>query len=234
MIDENSLKEAFLKIKEDILFLQQELIILKQEIAEINHQLGYLLNKVISTTEPQHPTHFPTHNFKNYGLNQQYFHSSIGNEGVPTDRQQTDNGHKVELKRTFKISSSEQGKLMEGTESQQVPSLSIVMNALKQNLGEKFKKLTKQEFLIFSIIYTLDEELGKVTYADISQRTNLTESSIRDYVGRLIHKGIPILKEKVNNKTVVLKIPKELKEIATLDKLSKLNEYQNQNQRYKI
>ena len=69
------------------------------------------------------------------------------------------------------------------------------------------------------------EETGfEVDYKSVSQRLNLTESSIRDYVGKLIKKGISIDKSKVNNKQVLLSIPPSLKKITPLSTILKLRD----------
>ena len=70
------------------------------------------------------------------------------------------------------------------------------------NIRLKFKRLTEQELLVFSKLYQLDEEMGHSDYKTLSQKLNLTESSIRDYIGRLIKKGIPVVKNKINNKNI--------------------------------
>jgi len=199
MFDGKKFKEAFAKIREDMLFLSQELVAVKEEIQELRQ----ILDSNTYPTHPQNPTHNPTHDLPNYELIQQNFHSSIGNEGVPTNRQQTDNRHSNTLKRTSEITS--------------------FLSSLKQDLKEKFRKLTRQEFLIFSVLYTLEEELRNVTYKDIAQRAGLAESSVRDYILKIEHKGIPIIRERINNKMVLLKIPREFREIATLDSMRDLN-----------
>lgn len=257
MIDEFKIKESFKKIKEDVFFLQQELVILKQEINQKFDEIKEILQKNMqdnafnnkinrpdtSLAQDRHSTHNPAHNLVNYALKQQNFHSSIGNEGVPADRQQTDNRQINGLKQTFDSQNKERPGLTSDfpLSSQSSPSssnrtsspdsfkfssplsISNLLNNLKKDLGEKFKRLTKKEFLIFSVLYTLEEETGKVTYSDIAKRTGLTESSIRDYISRLVNKKIPIIKEKINNKLVILRISKELKDLATLDKLSRLH-----------
>jgi hypothetical protein len=52
----------------------------------------------------------------------------------------------------------------------------------------------------------------------------LSESSIRDYIGKIQKKGLPITKEKLNNKKIMLHIASELTKIASLDTLLKLRE----------
>ena len=90
------------------------------------------------------------------------------------------------------------------------------LDNIKKEIRQKFKKLTEQEWLIFSTIYQLDEEKGESNYREIADKLNLTESSIRDYVARLIKKGIPVEKTKLNNKNIQLKISSNLKRIASL------------------
>jgi len=96
------------------------------------------------------------------------------------------------------------------------------MESLKTDLKNKFESLTKQEFYIFSVLYTFDKTQNNVTYQHLAEKTGLTASSIRDYIQRIIKKGIPIAKDKLNNKLTVLKISPELRNLATLDNLMRL------------
>lgn len=219
MIDENKVRESFAKIRNDMFFLSQEIMILRQEINEIRQ----ILKSSTYPAQDRHTTHIPAHNLTNYALNQPKLEVSRGNEGVPADRQHIDNRHIIPLKRTSERPHRDQERLQYSKEySREFSEISTLIHNLKQDLGKKFKKLTQKEFLIFSTLYTLEEELKNVTYNDLAQHTDLTESSIRDYISRLIHKGIPIIKQKLNNKLTILRIPKELKDLATLDKLSRL------------
>jgi len=135
--------------------------------------------------------------------------SSTGNDGVPTDRQtdrQTDNTYPTH----------------QHIPENDMQPITDLVNSLKIDLKRKFKSLTKQEFHIFSILFTVDKTQEYVTYKDLAARIGLTESSVRDYIIRIMKKGIPIIKEKLNNKTTILKIPADLKNIATLESLLKL------------
>jgi len=98
------------------------------------------------------------------------------------------------------------------------------LDSIKKDLRIKFKRLTEQEFLVFSTMYQLDEETGHSTYKSLSEKLNLTESSIRDYLGKIIKKGIPVEKIKINNKMVQLNISSNLKKLATLSTLLQLRE----------
>ena len=50
----------------------------------------------------------------------------------------------------------------------------------------------------------------------------LSESSIRDYINRLIKKGIPIQKIKQNNKIILLRVSEDLKNVVTLATIQNL------------
>lgn len=234
---------SFQKMKKDVLNLQQEITIIKQEIQEINDNFNALLSQFKQVlhsnkhpTQVQHIKHTPTHILPKKAINPQYFHSSIGNRGVPTDSQQTVNRQSNTINRTYPIPENSQYKSTNLKERREIsigfsdqfqsqfniPQLSNIVSNMKQELQDKFKKLTKQEFYVFSVLYALEEEKGQVTYRDIAARTNLAESSVRDYISKLEYKGIPVVKERINNKLVLLKISPELRNIATLDSLSKL------------
>lgn len=232
---EEKLRNSFLKLKEDLFYLNQEILGLKEEIKELNTKLASLLNQNKSNeqsnnypTQIQHIEKFPTDKSANYGLNLQNFHVSIGNKGVPTDSQQISNRQLNELKRTFDNSIIQTDSNINKTENQTIQDISALVQNMKNELSQKFEKLTKQEFLVFSILYTLEQEKKQVTYRDLAQKTNLAESSIRDYISRLERKGIPIIKKKINNKLIFLSLAPELKNLATLDLLSRLNNFYSQ------
>ena len=134
---------------------------------------------------------------------------SIGNEGVPTNKQTNKPTHN-----TYP------------THPEAIPTYNLdvtkMVEDLKTDLKRKFKALTKQEFLVFSVLFTVEKEQNSVTYKDIAQRLSLSEASIRDYIMKIIQKGVPIMKERVNNKTVILKIPTDLRNLSTLESLMKL------------
>jgi len=110
---------------------------------------------------------------------------------------------------------------------QQISEASEILDSLdniKKEIRRKFKKITKQEMLVFSTIYTLEEQNPEVDYNKIALKLGLSQSSIRDYVQRMINKGIPIEKNKLNNKKIILNISPELKKIASLNTIIKLRE----------
>ena len=98
------------------------------------------------------------------------------------------------------------------------------LDSLKREIRLKFKRLTSQEMLIFSLIYTSEESGELVDYKFLSSQSNLSESSIRDYVHKIVGKGIPIIKEKVNNKSILLHISPDLKKLSSLETIQRLRE----------
>jgi len=248
--ERESISRSFKKIKEEMLFLYNHMIELREQLNQVNSNLLALNNelknqKILSKTPKKEPNTYPAHiqqKAQNPADNPYYNKDispistiSTGNRGVPTDSQQIVNRHpthKIEEKQeeeyekiistTTQESSVDKSSVSDIKEIK-IDNLSVILEKLKKDLKQKFKNLTNQEILVFSIIYTLNEELSEVSYKDIALKANLTEGSIRDYVSRLEHKGIPLIKEKKNNKLILIKIPDELKNLTTLDNLTKLN-----------
>ncbi|MEN7982521.1 MAG: helix-turn-helix domain-containing protein [Nanoarchaeota archaeon] len=231
------IKEEFRFIKEEIDNLNQDNLFLNLEIKEIKSQLkeicnilenlsnkiynsnkNYSLNTHLDSSTLRHinQTHksdtldTSTDNYYFKPLNHQNLPISIGNQGVSTDRQQTDNKQTDRQQTQNSIENA-------------VEMLSS-LDSLKKEIRLKFKRLTEQEILIFSTLYQLDLSNCFVSYKTLSAKLNLTESSIRDYIRRLINKGIPIEKNKLNNKSIQLSISNDLKKIATLSTILQLRE----------
>jgi hypothetical protein len=215
-MEEEQIKEAFQKVKKDILSLSEELTFLKAgleetrfkliEMCEIIKAINKKTNNLSSTQTSLNKTNVistSTDNTTFKALKGQISGFSTGNEGVSTDRQtdrQTDN----------------QAKNLEKNSIDEASKILISLENLRHDIKSSFRKLTDQEFLVFCTIYQLEEENGFADYKKISQKLSLTESSIRDYVQRLIKKNIPIDKAKINNKSIHLKISQNLKKIAPL------------------
>lgn len=239
-MDEEKLKEAFQKVKEDIDNLYYNYQHLNTELADIKALLGHQNNelKILIQTQKQHiedlkqalneqikrtnatktqvrsnldtpslpidtSTDTQTHNLPLEALKSQIIDISTGNKGVKTDRQ------------TDKQTDNTLNKIPEVLES---------LTKIKEEVRFKFKQLTKQEIAIFALIYQLEEQSLSVDYHLLAQKLSITESSVRDHIGRIIRKGIPIEKTKENNKKILLKISKSLKEIASLESILNLRE----------
>ncbi len=214
-------KEAFFKIKQDINDLKEAILALKQEVDSLkldkNNQTIPTHNQSYLDTNSGIPTHNPTHDLPFKPLKQQNIGISTGNRGVPTDKQtnqQTDNLLEKE-ENMYRFNEFEQAKEVLDT-----------LDNIKKEIRLKFKRLTPQEMLVFSTLYSLEEdfETNEITYKQIAQRLKLSESSIRDYINRLIIKGIPVIKTRQNNKTITLSISQDLKQIANLSTINKLKD----------
>jgi hypothetical protein len=195
--------------------------------AQILIQLPFQIPPPVPTQTPFFQTHppiipaHPTDNDLQNPLKAQNMDISTGNQGVPTDRQtnqQTD-------QHIDKGSYNKEDILNANVSENSIKNAAKILDSLdslKKEIRLKFKRLTEQEFIVFSTIYQISEEKGYTDYKNLSETLNLTESSIRDYIGRLIKKGIPVDKIKINNKTIHLSISQDLKKIATLPTLLQL------------
>jgi DNA-binding MarR family transcriptional regulator len=230
---EEKIKEAFERVKQDIFdlgyFLQDiklEIIDLKQKISQLNQKIeASAHNEEISTSNLASSTnqHIPADNSAHFlaleSLKSQNKESSTGNGGVPADRQtiqQTD-------KQDKRFVQSRVATIETKDHTKEISEIMSKLKDIKEETKQKFKALTPQEFLVFSTIYAL-EETGPVDYQKMAQKLNLTQSSIRDYIQRLLKKGIPLIKDKVSNKKILVKLSPELRQIATLETLIKLRE----------
>ena len=229
---EDNIRDAFSKVKEDINFLNNELLNIKTTMNDLHDIINNLTIKLdnpastnrqtvrqVNTTNNVSSTHNTTVPQEVGGLRTLNILSSIGNQGVSTDRQtdrQTDNSTHISLVNTNKTIDS---NIQEATE------ILDSLDSLKKEIRLKFKHLTTQEMLVFSTIYQLEEQGNReITYKLLSKTLKLSESSIRDYVQRMINKGISIHKEKVNNKKLLLTISPNLKKIASLPTIIQLRE----------
>ena len=221
-----SIKSAFFKVKEDINFLNNELLDLKILLNQLNKKIDDLTyktdnltirhsNSTITGYKTDIQTHSSTVPQEIEGLKSPNFNISTGNEGVSTDRQtdnKTDRQTDISVKKTIESEIKEVSEILESLDS------------IKKGIRLKFKHLTPQEMLVFSTIYQLEERESELTYKILSKHLKLSESSIRDYVQRMINKGIPIKKQKINNKKICLFISPDLKKIVTLSTIIQLRE----------
>ena len=225
---EKGIIEAFEKVKQDVFALVNELSEVREELANIKLAINYLdsilvelrefrasTHKFKTSTHPVTSTHTSTDNYSIQALKYPNIDISTGNRGASTDRQtdnQTDNSTHF-TRKSVDQTLNEASEMLEN------------LDALKKELRLKFKQMTDQEMLVFSTIYQLEEQGHlNINYKQLALKLGLSQSSIRDYIQRMITKGIPVLKTKVNNKKIVLKISPELKKIATLQTIIQLRE----------
>lgn len=135
--------------------------------------------------------------------------------------------------KTDKISTGNKGvhSFIHSTDIHSFNSHSLDIQSLKKNLEEKINKLTNQEFLVFLTIYQLEEDLRRnVTYDDLSSKLSLSTGCIRSYISSIIKKGLPILKKKINNRTITLTIHQDFKELNLKERLTNLYYHKDPNQ----
>lgn len=197
---------------------------LNSGMSELNSALKEAVLYINSRTSSAYPQYSGTSHAKNEA-DKPYLAFSIGNAGVPTLPQQTNTQSNTSPAHDFtnKLQHIQDQETFNEHRELKRTSIKELVASLKADLKSKFKSLTKQEFYVFSTMYTLEQELGKpLTYRDIALKTGLTDSTIRDYIARLMAKGIPVSKEKSNNKDILLRISEELRNLATLDNLSSI------------
>ena len=226
----DQIKEAFQKVKQEIRELQKEVVFLELVLAELKDEMGdmkFLLEefrkkvRFLAVSYPAQlkhnqidPIENPADNIGFKPLKGKNIDISMGNEGVPTDRQtdrQTDR-HIENIQKRQENPIQDAAKILDSLDS------------LKKEIRLKFKRLTEKEMLVFSTLYQLDEEEKYADYRSLAQKLNLTESSIRDYVLRLINKGIPVEKKKINNKQIRLSISQNLKRVVSLSSILQLRD----------
>ncbi|MBU2612704.1 MAG: hypothetical protein KKB62_03215 [Nanoarchaeota archaeon] len=225
----DEIKEAFKKVKNEIDNLKEDSFKIKEVLYEMGIFLekinGDLLNLEKGIQTDKEKSVAPL--FQNKTISSdikvqkaQNLGISRGNEGVQTDRQtdeQTDRRGEIYPSQRKKETVTEEISSLE-----KAANLLDSLDGLKKEIRLKFKHLTKQEMLVFSTIYQLEEEKGFSDYKSISERLDLTESSIRDYTRRLVQKGIPLEKVKIRNKEVRFMVSPNLKKVASLNTILRL------------
>lgn len=199
--DISLLKEGFFEIFNVLDFFKKELNDFKINLKDLKTQFSnFSTDRQLNQTDL---SLFKPLKDKNKGI-------SIGNKGVSTDKQ-TNRQTNRQIENTLNKPSFNNAKELVNS-----------LDNFQKELRLKFKSLTDQEMFVFSAIYQLDEEKGFSDYKSLSQMLNLSESSIRDYVRRLISKEIPLEKKKINNKEIQITLSSEFKKIASLNTLLEL------------
>jgi len=239
--DMGNLNDEVSELKELVISLQDELSTQKlHNIAENNqflpqnppimpnfsNQTYNTTARHLNTTDSATSTRNTTVPQEIEGLRSPNLDISTGNGGVSTDRQtvrQTDNY----TQNTYKNAQNNQSLPQNSIESNISEAREILdsLDQIKRQIRLQFKRVTTQEMAVFSTIYQLEEQNPEqVTYNNIALKLSLSQSSIRDYVQRMIAKGIPIKKEKINNRQILLSISSDLRKIASLNTIVKLRE----------
>ena len=173
----NPIKEAFSKIKEDIQSLKNEITQLKRQIESRQTTPTHISTQITQQTDKQtHNQTTPTHISDIEAPYHQNYDTSIGNEGVPTNKQTNRQTHQ----QTHSLT-----QIPHPSEFKQVNNMLESLDNIKKGIRLKFKRLTPQEMLVFSTLYTLEEQNNtEITYRTLANQIGLSESSIRDYINK--------------------------------------------------
>jgi DNA-binding MarR family transcriptional regulator len=133
---------------------------------------------------------------------------SIGNKGVINNHQQ----------------SSTVNSQQSSTVNSQQSSTHQNLEALEEDFSKLFKNLTDREFSVFMAIYELEKQFNETNYSQIANRLNLTETTVRGTVNRLISKNLPVSKERLFNSKTSLSLKKDFHNLNLLSKLVRLRQ----------
>ncbi len=185
-----NVRNSFKKVKEDIENIENQIKSQKEDILSLKKEIKDFFT-VLSKLES-----------KNDNKTEEI---STGNEGVL---------NKQTNKQTVKQTNKQLNK-------QNILDQTGEISKFQLNIEEYFRTLTKQELLVFLTIYQWEEELNrKIKFSDISSRLNLSESCIRGYIKRLLQKGMPLVRTKINNKIVLISLSQGFRDLNLKNKLS--------------
>jgi hypothetical protein len=232
----SELRNELSNIKNSMIYLDEtvnklRLDLLKNQENTEKAQENSSTDNLNSSTDPVISTDTSTDNYVVEPFKCPNINSSIGNGGVSTDRQtirQTDTSthftHNVDPNQPNINSNVDVQPPIDQTIQKAAETIES-LDQIKKEIRIQFKQMTDQEMLVFSTIYQLQEQqIPEITYKVVAKTLNLSQSSIRDYVQRMLNKGIPIRKTKHNNKKITLEISPELRKIASLETIMRLRE----------
>lgn len=199
-------KEAFSKVKEDFKVVNVKIANIDKEVQEQRELIKEQNEKILEVMQSIKTLLEHQNNVSEKKLSLQN-ECSTGNKGVYANTYSTDN---------YSLNTSLNTKNSAVT-SLENPKFDVL--AFKQELEQRFASLSRQEFLTFLTLEQLERELGNVSYSDLARRMNLSEGCVRTYVSNLMKKGIPLVKRRLNNKTVNLVIRPDFKELNMRKKL---------------
>ena len=186
-----NVKNSFKRAREHINLLENELKANREIIIKQNEQIKFLLEQMKDIHEF----------FKDLKAKSEVKpgQSSSGNNGVLS-------GYSTSPCAFNKQSSIEKPNILV-----RGPKFSVAKSF--KSIPDLCKELSRQELMTFLLLYDLEEEIGNVTYLDIAKKMNISEGCVRTYVSNLIKKGLPVQKNKFNNRIVFLSIFPEFRSL---------------------
>ncbi len=191
MATEEIIRSAFSKVKEDIRRLEEELKNQKEVILAQQKVIEALNEQIGNVLTP----------ISNLEPNiTDSTKSSTGNKGVLSTVTVTATPLPTLFRQPFDSHTSD--------------------DPITQDIKNKFRSLTEREFAVFMAIYQLEEELNSlVTYSDLAKKLSLSRSSVRDHIGELILKNVPLIKMVSSDRKVSLSIKKDFRDLNIASQL---------------
>lgn len=106
--------------------------------------------------------------------------------------------------------------------AERMDEISMLFGAAEVVKNPTIPKLSRVEKAVFLALYALSEEMQYVTYRQISESVNLSETLVMNYITILIEKGVPIIKSYGGNRTR-LRVSSYFKNRQTKSDILKLN-----------
>ena len=82
--------------------------------------------------------------------------------------------------------------------------------------------LSKTEKEVFTVLYTMEEEKGSVTFTDIATQLDIDESEISNCISSMVEKGVPITNKLIDNHPY-FNIDRDFKIMQAKENLLKIN-----------
>ena len=142
------------------------------------------------------------------GILESFNEDSTGNDGVINNHQQST------------INNHQQSTI----NNQHLNISSTDLKELEKGFSQLFKNLTDREFSVFMAIFELEKQLNEANYTQIANRLNLTETTVRGTVNRLLSKNLPVRKERLFNGKTSLSLKKDFHDLNLLQKLIRLRQ----------
>ncbi len=199
---EERVRNSFLRVKEDINNLENQIKGIKEILKLQQEQIELILQKIDKISQ---------YNTKEASFNTNSNHNSIGNEGVCASMH-------ASMQAPVHINTRENSQ-----NKANFDSISTV--------DKLFLTLTKKEFLVLLSIYQLEDDIGNVTYEDLSKHLSVTEGCVRSHIVSLVKKGLPIIRNKINNRITILSISSEFRNLGIKARLFNLYSQQDPTQK---
>lgn len=207
----NEIRKAFLKIKEDITFLYSQILRDRQLILDFSTNLSNISSKLENLEKKLDSL------LQNGG--------SIGNKGVnrrlSTDRPSTVH-QSIDSQSMVEPLENSQKKHLEGQKRpnlEPIEPLNLpVIRPERESTAhpstdvQPLEKTSKKQLMMYISIFRLQKELKRpITYVDLAQKTNLTESGVKYLIRTLNLLKCPLILHRNPDNLTCVSVPRELR-----------------------